>query len=183
MSEWHETLNGVLDRAWQMLVRGVNDPRHAARTPTLATMSKEGPEQRTLVLRQANRAAGTLTLFTDAATSKVRQLRDDPRASLHIWDKRSQIQLRIAAHVSMTPGEREIWDQMPEGAREVYGVEPAPGTRISDPEGFHRNSNADKFLKLTLQIVKIELVTLGLPIHRRAEFKASDNWRGHWLAP
>ena len=183
MSEWHETLPGVLDRAWTLLTRGANDPKHAARTPTLATMSAEGPQQRTLILRQVDRAAGTVTLFTDAATPKVRELTADPRASLHIWDKRSQIQLRLSVLVDMAAGERAIWDRMPEGAREVYGVEPPPGTAISGPESFTREPNAEKFLKLTLTVQRLELVTLGLPIHRRAVFALADGWQGQWLAP
>ncbi|MEM9438016.1 MAG: pyridoxamine 5'-phosphate oxidase family protein [Pseudomonadota bacterium] len=183
MSDWHETLPGVLDRAWQLLVRGANDARHPARTPTLATMSAEGPQQRTLILRKADRAAGTVTLFTDAATPKVKELSADPRAALHIWDKGSQIQLRLAVTVTMTKGDDATWARMPEGAREVYGVEPAPGTHIEGPEAFDRTPNRDKFLELTLTIRRLELVALGLPIHRRAAFLVNDDWKGQWLAP
>ncbi|MEM6727305.1 MAG: pyridoxamine 5'-phosphate oxidase, partial [Pseudomonadota bacterium] len=74
MSEWHETLPGVYDSAWQMLLRGAADAKHAARTPTLATISVDGPQQRTLILRKVNREKATLTLYTDAATAKVREL-------------------------------------------------------------------------------------------------------------
>ncbi|MEM8591022.1 MAG: pyridoxamine 5'-phosphate oxidase family protein [Pseudomonadota bacterium] len=183
MSDWYETLPGVLDRAWQLLIRGANDAKHPARTPVLATISPDGPQQRILVLRQVNRDAGTLTLFTDAATPKVQELTADPRAALHVWDKRSQIQLRLAATVTMAPGETATWDRMPEGAREVYGVEPPPGTPIDGPESFAREPNAEKFLKLTLTLSRIELVTLGLPIHRRAVFARDGGWAGHWVAP
>jgi len=183
MTDWYETLPGVLDRAWQLLVRGAKDPKHPARTPTLATLGPDGPQQRTLILRRVDRAAGTVTLFTDAATPKVRELTEDPRAALHIWDKCSQIQLRLAVIVTMTPGRAEVWAGMPEGAREVYGVEPPPGTPIDGPEAFTRRPNAEKFLELTLAIQRIELVTLGLPIHRRATFHASDGFAGHWMAP
>ncbi|MEO1796104.1 MAG: pyridoxamine 5'-phosphate oxidase family protein [Pseudomonadota bacterium] len=184
MSEtWHETLPGVLNRAWDLLIRGANDPKHPARTPTFATMSDDGPQARTLILREVDRAAGTATLFTDSATAKVRELSSEPRAALHIWDKGSQLQLRLSVRVEMSKGEPEIWARMPEGAREVYGVEPAPGTPIDGPEAFDRTPNAEKFLRLTLHISRLELVALGLPIHRRAEFLRSDNWAGRWLAP
>ncbi|MEL7301571.1 MAG: pyridoxamine 5'-phosphate oxidase family protein [Pseudomonadota bacterium] len=182
--DWHETLPGVLNRAWELLIRGAHDAKHPARTPTLATMSAEhGPQARTLVMRQVDRQAGTVTLFTDAATPKVTELKEDPRAQLHIWDKRSQIQLRLSVEVSMAPGAHETWQQMPEGAREVYGVEPAPGTPIAGPEAFDRTPNEEKFLELTLRLTRLELVTLGLPIHRRAAFRPDDGWAGEWLAP
>ncbi|MEM1374383.1 MAG: pyridoxamine 5'-phosphate oxidase family protein [Pseudomonadota bacterium] len=183
MSEWFETLEGVLGRAWAMLIRGANDPKHAARTPTLATVSATGPQQRTLILRQSDREAGTLTLFTDRASAKVGELSDDPRASVHIWDKRSQIQLRLAATVSAAPGDPKLWERMPEGAREVYGVEPAPGTPLAHPDAFERTSNAEKFLELKLILTRIELVTLATDPHRRAEFYRADGWQGRWLAP
>ncbi len=180
---WHETLPATLNRAWSLLERGTKDGRHAARFPTLATISETGPQQRTLALRKANRADATLTLYTDAATPKVTELTKDARASLHIWDQTSQIQLRIAATVVMEPGTAEIWEQMPQGARTVYGVEPPPGTPISDPEGFDRTPNFKKFLELTLHVRGLELVALGLPVHRRAVFRAADRWTGQWLAP
>lgn len=183
MSEWFESLEGVLGRAWAMLIRGANDPKHAARTPTLATISATGPQQRTLVLRQTDRDAGTLTLFTDRASAKVGELAADPRAALHIWDKRSQIQLRLAAMVSAAPGDPKLWERMPEGARDVYGVEPPPGTTLEDPEAFERTSNAEKFLELKLTLTRIELVTLATDPHRRAEFQRADGWQGQWLAP
>lgn len=183
MSEWHETLSGVHDRAWQLLIRGANDPKHVARTPTLATMSPDGPQQRTLILRQVDRAAGSVTLFTDAASHKVAEIEADPRAALHIWDKRTQLQLRLNVVITMTPGDPALWAKMPEGAREVYGVEPPPGTPIDGPETFTRVPNGEKFLELTLTIHRMELVALGLPIHRRADFDRSNDWAGRWLAP
>lgn len=183
MSDWHESLSGVHDRAWQLLVRGANDARHPARTPTLATMGADGPKARTLILRKVDRGAGSVTLYTDAASTKVEELQADPRAALHIWDKGSQIQLRLSVVVTMAPGASDLWASMPEGAREVYGVEPPPGTPIQDPEDFTREPNAQKFLELTLSIERLELVALGLPIHRRAEFRRADDWQGQWLAP
>ena len=183
MSEWYETLEGVHERVWTLLIRGANDAKHPARTPTLATMSAKGPQQRTLVLRQVDKEAGRVILFTDKASSKVAEITDDPRVGLHIWDKRSQIQLRLSATASLAPGDPRLWEKMPEGAREVYGVEPPPGTPLEDPLAFERTSNADKFLCVTLTLTEIELVTLGTDPHRRARFLRDDGWAGQWLAP
>ena len=180
---WHETLPGVLDRAWALMIRGTRDEKHAARTPTLATMSDDGPQQRTLIMRKVDRETASITLYTDAATPKVQELKTDPRASLHIWDGKSQIQLRLSVAVTMAPGDPALWAQMPYGAREVYGVDPAPGTPIEAPEGFTREPDETKFLRLSLDVQKLELVALGLPIHRRAVFHRADGWAGQWLAP
>ncbi|MEM1237588.1 MAG: pyridoxamine 5'-phosphate oxidase family protein [Pseudomonadota bacterium] len=165
------------------MARGARDPKHAARTPTLATMSSDGPQQRTLVMRRVDKAVGTVTLYTDAATPKVTELQADPRASLHIWEPRSQIQLRLLVRVAMAPGEHAVWQKMPEGAREVYGVSPAPGTPIGGPERFERVPDESKFLELTLVVQRLELVALALPVHRRAFFLRENNWKGQWMAP
>lgn len=184
MNSWVETLDGTLDQIWQMLGRGTVDRRAAARHPVLATMSDAGPEMRILVLRKASRSANTLTLYTDAATPKVAELTSDPRCALHIWDAKAQVQLRFRATVSMAPGSKEVWDGMPEGAREVYGVTPTPGTPIETAEAFVREPDYSKFLELTLSLRKIDYTNLGTTPHRRAQYTHADGeWRGQWVAP
>ena len=189
MNSWADTLDSTLDHIWQMLGRGVADRKSAARHPVFATMSKNGPETRILVLRKATRAAHTLTLFTDAATPKVAELTADPRCALHIWDGRAQVQLRLKATAGMSAGRRDVWDGMPEGAREVYGVSPTPGTAIDGPDAFVRVPDYSKFLELTLHLREIDYTNLSTNPHRRARFTrvgAEDgevSWTGEWLAP
>ncbi|MEM1302349.1 MAG: pyridoxamine 5'-phosphate oxidase family protein [Pseudomonadota bacterium] len=184
MNSWVETLDGTLDHIWQMLGRGTADRRAAARHPVLATMSDDGPEMRILVLRKASRSANTLTLYTDADTPKVAELTKDPRCAVHIWDGKAQIQLRFRASVAMSPGSKEVWDGMPEGAREVYGVTPAPGTPIDGAEAFTREPDYSKFLELTLHLREIDYTNLSTTPHRRAQFShGKDGWKGQWVAP
>lgn len=174
-----ETLSSVWDQIWTLL----RDPKSAARFPTLATMSENGPEARTLALREADEASGSLVFYTDAATPKVAELTQDPRCAVHLWDDAAQVQLRFKARATLTPGAAEVWATMPFGAQEVYGVIPTPGTPIDAPESFDRLPDPEKFLQVSLRIDEIDYVNIGLPIHRRALFRRGNGWQGQWLAP
>ena len=107
----------------------------------------------------------------------------DPRVSIHLWDPRAQWQLRLSGTAALTPGPQETWDRMPEGAREVYGVTPTPGTPIPTPEDHDRTPDAAKFLQITIALHQIESTHLGAPLHRRARFRADEGWAGQWVAP
>ncbi len=79
MNDWFATLDGLLERAWRELARGAEDGDAAARLPVLATVGADGGARaRTLALRRADRAAGGVDLYTDAATSKIAELRANP---------------------------------------------------------------------------------------------------------
>ena len=91
--------------AWDQLARGVADAKHPARTPTLATISANGfPAQRTVVLRAADRAAAEVEIHTDALTPKVEELRANNKAALHVWVRKSMLQLRLEVCVEILMG-------------------------------------------------------------------------------
>ena len=70
---------------WLRLVRGVHDRRAPARHPTLATVTPAGrPQARTVVLRSADKPAGTLDIHTDLRSAKVRDLQTTPFAAPHV---------------------------------------------------------------------------------------------------
>ena len=92
----YASLNDFYRVAWDQLGRGVADAKHPARTPTLATISANGfPTQRTVVLRAADRLASQVEIHTDSLTPKVEELRENNKAALHVWIRKSMLQLRL----------------------------------------------------------------------------------------
>ena len=181
----HNDLGAFLDLGWQRLTRGVADRRAAARHPVFATVSPEGaPEARTVVLRGARRADGTVEVHTDGGSDKVMSLRANPLAQLMIWDEKAKLQIRLSTSVDISHGNAVVdrWQNVPDGSRIAYGASPKPGTPIPSAASYTKLASLDWFTVLTCRIESIELMQLVDP-HRRAVFKASAGWAGEWRVP
>jgi hypothetical protein len=178
MSDLAATLAG----AWATLEAGVGDRAAAARHIVLATTGPHGPEARLLVLRAADRAAGTLTLWTDAATAKAAELAADPRAALLVWDPEARLQIRLRARVALRPGTPEEWEALPASARALYGGTPAPGAPVAAPHAHRPSPDPARFTVLTATVLEVETLRLAEP-HERAIFRRTDGFAGTWLAP
>ncbi|MGB0497228.1 MAG: pyridoxamine 5'-phosphate oxidase family protein [Rubricella sp.] len=183
MSEWWESLDGHLDRAWSTLSRGVADRRAPARHLTLATIAQDGaPALRTVVLRGARRSDAVLEVHTDARSAKVAELRLDPRAAVHIWDPKARFQIRLSSRVEIVMGDAGAWASVPPRARAVYGEGPPPGAPVPEPVPQRGEGDQAAFTRLLLHLDRIETLHLGEDMHRRAAFLAPD-WAGGWIAP
>ncbi len=185
MSEWFETAEGILSTVWGTLGRGVVDARHPARRPTFATVSPDGwPEARTVVLRSVEPDAGAVTVHTDLFSDKVKSLKAKPRAALHVWDAKQDLQIRLQAEVSIISGAqtRPLWDSIPDYAQQSYGVTPAPGTPIDTALDYHKVPDPATFAVLQCVVATIDAVHLGAN-HRRVRFSRLGHWQGQWLSP
>ena len=185
MSEWFDTLEGLLAELWQGLARGVAQRDAPARHPTFATVSADGwPETRMVVLRAAKRDIARLEIHTDLYSAKVSSLTAQPRAELHIWDGAARLQTRMQCNVRITHGldAAETWEKVPDPSRQSYGIAPSPGHPIAAALAYKKRPALDSFAVLHCQIEKIDVVYLG-DKHRRAVFMRHDNWVGQWCAP
>ncbi|KAA9006999.1 pyridoxamine 5'-phosphate oxidase family protein [Histidinibacterium aquaticum] len=179
----YDTTDAMLDAAWAQLDLGAQGPQTGTHWPVLATIDPEGrPQQRTLVLRGADRAAGMLTLMTDADSAKVRELRDRPRASVLTWDAESRLQLRLACTVTLRENDRDVWSGLGETARQNYGKTPPVGTEIAAPLDYEITPAPGNLAILRLTVESLEVLHLG-ETHRRAVFSRKEDWRGRWLSP
>ncbi|WP_299551197.1 pyridoxamine 5'-phosphate oxidase family protein [uncultured Tateyamaria sp.] len=178
-------LAAFLDEGWRHLQQGVADSQSPARYPTFATVSPEGlPEARTVALRHAAQAEAVVEVHTDILTPKVKALKASPRAAIHVWIPRSQVQIRLTTTAEILTGKaaEDAWVQVPPTSRVSYGTMPDPGTPIKEVFGYKKPPVRDRFAVLHCRVDHIDLVHLG-ERHRRAEYVRSDGWRGTWLAP
>ncbi len=182
---WACDLSQLYGEVWTRLTRGVHDRHAPARHPTLATVSPEGrPQARTVVLRAADKAAGTLDIHTDLRSAKVGDLRISPFAALHVWDASAHLQLRLEAHVTILTGPdvATIWAGVPAASRLSYGSTPAPGQPIARALDYAKTADQASFVILRLRVATVDALHLG-PNHRRAQFDRHNDWKGAWLAP
>ncbi len=182
---WVQSLDTLFDQIWVRLSRGVHDRHAPARHPTLATVTAQGhPRARTVVLRAADKAEGTLRMYTDLHSAKVAELRGTPFAALHVWDNAAHLQIRISGVVSVLTGAdvAALWDKVPDQSRKAYGGKPCPGTPISDALEYSKIPDASAFAVLQFTINTLDALHLG-PDHRRAEFRRENEWSGQWITP
>ena len=178
-------LTAFLDAAWQHLQRGVADSRSPARYPTFATVSPDGvPEARTVALRKASRSQAMVEVHTDIVTPRVAALRAHPRAALHIWLPRADLQIRLTTTVEILTGDAVAadWARVPPASRVSYGTVPDPGLPIDHVHAYDKPEVQHRFAVLRCSIDHIDLVELG-DKHRRAAFVRRDHWAGTWCAP
>lgn len=178
-------LQAFLAEAWQHLSRGVADSRSPARYPTFVTVAADGtPQARTVALRGARRSTASIEVHTDIATPKVAELRHNPVAALHVWLPRADLQIRLTTQVSIVTGDAvdAQWHKVPAASRVSYGTQPVPGTPIAQVYAYEKPAERASFAVLDCTVTMIDLVHLG-PQHRRAQFIATDDWRGTWCAP
>ena len=181
----YESLAVFYRAAWDQLGRGVADAKHPARTPTLATISANGfPAQRTVVLRAADRAAADVEIHTDTLTPKVEELRVNNRAALHVWIRKSMLQLRLEVCFDILTGldVEERWNAVPPASRISYGTHPVPGQPIAGPFDYEKPDEQARFAVLKGHVQRIEVLYLGAK-HQRALFKRNDDWCGQWISP
>lgn len=182
---WATGLESLHAQVWARLLRGVGDRHAPARHPVLATVAQGGvPQARTVVLRAADPAAGTLDIHTDLRSPKVAALRENPHAALLVWDASAHLQTRIDATAAILTGAEvaAIWARVPDPSRQAYGATPAPGVPIPDALAYDKTPDAAHFAVLRLTVQAIDALHLG-PQHRRARFDRADGWAGRWLAP
>lgn len=186
MSEWFTALDTTFDHVWQLLSRAPVDRHSALRTPVLATTDSDGmPDARVVVLRSVSRSAGTLEVYTDKRTKKVKDLEFDARATFCVWVSKADLQIRIKSLAVIISGSDvlPLWQSLSEPARRVYGGVPAPGVLLAHPSEHGVQPDPAVLTVQRCTISEIETLHLGDDLHRRARFTRAEGWHGAWCAP
>lgn len=187
-------LPDLLDRAWAALEAGPAPGRSRFSMVYLATAGLDGaPRLRTVVLRRVDRAAGTAGFNTDLRSPKIAAMRAEPRAALLGYDMEAGFQVRLEGRVRLLPQDRAAWAAAQRRSRICYRHAFAPGAALDRPEDGDPteamiapedpDSGLSNFCAVDLLIERLEALDLSAGGHRRAEFLATETWRGRWLAP
>jgi pyridoxine/pyridoxamine 5'-phosphate oxidase len=178
---------------WKTLVheihRGALDSKHPFRYMNLGTMGKEYPEVRTVVLRKVDEQLNCL-VYTDFRSAKVSEILANPLVSLHFYNSKQRVQLRIQAKaiVHHQNGLASVyWTKVQGDAQKAYNSTKAPGSKIESPEQafeWQEEMNSQFFAVLEFIPQAIEGLQLDGLTHLRINFsKKQENWEGEWLVP
>lgn len=195
---FRDDLKLTLAECWRLLQEGAASRHSAFHVPTVATLDEQGlPELRTMVLRAAEPERRLLRFHTDRRSAKIAQVARSPSGAIHIYDKPSGIQLRLAASLSIEMEGDEVnaaWAASRSFSRICYRVTAAPGAEVEHPEDVAFDHGAadegrSQFCILLARIHRIEWLHLAHAGYRRAIFEVDDKdagkpeWKGRWLVP
>ena len=180
-----QKLDDFLEFGWAQIYRGKADKKSPVRHPTFVTSSIDGfPNARTLVMRLCDQKNNKIEFHTDTASSKIFALKENPRAGIHIWLPKVQLQIQMEVIVQVKVGDITIqnWRNVPTNSRVAYGTIPSPGNVIGSPLAYDYAPDQKRFAVLVCHIKSIQLLLLGAK-HIRAYYKKTTNWQGEWLSP
>lgn len=143
-----------------------------------------------MVLRAVDRAAATLTFFTDARAGKVAAIVYAPGIAIVAYDASDRLQLRVRGHAAIaTAGAAvdRLWATVPPASRRAYRTIASPGSRAESRAVAARLGDSDgrgNFAVMTVGIDTVEWLDLAAPEHRRAVYtRVGAGWDGSWRVP
>ena len=158
--------------------------KHSFRYVYLATIADGRPHQRTVVLRDVVNERNPI-IYTDARSSKVKELKENPNASLIMYNHKKLMQITLSGQVKMIESGDyydDCWSRIQGDSQKNFITEKAPGISIDNPDEVEYGDD-HHFMILELVPDQIEYLKLESPNHVRAIFKAEDNWQGQFLNP
>ena len=173
---FHDDLDAARAEVWRLLEEGPALRRNAFHMPALATVDAAGhPQVRTVVLREADPAAGALRFHCDRRSDKASEI----AASGHAATLHSDDALAEAA-----------WAGAMAMSRICYGADPAPGAVLPRGDAYTLPDaetaltlGRPNFCAVVVRVARLEFLYLDRRGHRRAAWERAGNWRGCWLAP
>lgn len=192
-------MDQIVDAVWARLYAGANAGKERSPFTMLqaATIALDGaPAVRTVVLRHASREQRSVMFHTDVRSTKVAELRRDPRISLVACDLDGGVQIRLhgVARIVEAPAEtRAAWNASRPRTLIVYRTPVAPATPVASPADAHATTHAedldssagfDNFCLIEVTVSRIDYLDLNPAGHMRASFVCEEGkWRGTWIAP
>lgn len=188
------------------LISAHADRSAAWRIPVFASMGADGPEARSVVLRDVRDGGWLLQIHTDLRSAKIAAIASEPRVEMCFWDPASSEQLRCRGHAEkVADADRvaDIWRDLPVGSRLPYlfgGDDLAtPGQAIGHPRDALPNGKGpngrlsreeteigrDVFAVIEVRVRSWDWLHIVGSGQRRARFETDRDGTvsGCWLVP
>ena len=179
-----ESLALVHQACWRELALAASQRGHAFRRVGLATVDGETADLRTVLLREVDTGQGTLMLFTDARSPKVRQIQARPAATLMVWCARLGWQLRLRVTLQIETSGLAVssrWARLKLTPEAQDYLSPLPPGAPLDPTPLPERASREYFAVVTATVLAIDWLELHAEGNRRAAFDAAGH--GQWLVP
>lgn len=176
------------------LKKGSSDSRHPYRYLSLASFDPNDQESniRMLINREVKKD-GTITLYTDSRTDKVKELKALQKSALLFWHDHHKVQVTLKSEVAIHHNDEiaeQYWKKDVHGAaQKAYTPTVSPGTSIDNPAEAH--SWPDEYTSAYFCVIRcipyeIDILQLAGKEHLRLKFSRDgekSEWTGGWIAP
>ncbi|MGH1575483.1 pyridoxamine 5'-phosphate oxidase family protein [Methylobacterium sp. P31] len=196
---FYDDLEAAFAELWRLLADGAAHGRNGFHLPALATLGAAGtPRLRTLVLRAADRDAGTLRFHCDRRSDKAAEILAHPACALAAYDETAKVQIRIEGDAALHTDDAvadAAWAGSRAMSRICYGAEPGPGTALRAGGAYTLPDEAmaaalgrPHFAAVMVRAECLDFLYLDRRGNRRATWRRSgtggpEGWRGAWVVP
>lgn len=172
--------------AWERMEYGRTHRKHPFHTPTVSTLSADGPEARTVVLRRVYPETREVGFQCDIRSDKAQQVLADPRVSLTFYGLEDKLQIRLwtrATLHTMDDLTRDAWNKVPLLSRRCYLIHPHPGVEtaefmtgipleLQDREPTEEESEPGyaNLAVIMCKVIKMDVLSLVYTGHRRVQY-------------
>lgn len=192
----------ILNRAFDLIERGIKERHDDFHTPVLVTIGADNlPEARTVVLRKFERDTRNLLCHVDLRSPKVLEIQNNPNTTWLFYHQPEKLQLRIRSRTTIHTDDElanRQWQASQLFSRRCYCGD-APGTLKDAPSSGlpafleDRQPTAEEsetmgrknFAVLQSNINEIEIYELHVRGHRRSLhiFGENGELETRWLTP
>lgn len=186
-----------LDHIWERL-SAMADGSAGSAAVQLATIGDTGfPGLRTVILRDANFDQATVSFVTDNRSTKVKEIRRDPRVSAIAYDLESRVQIKLvdtAAIVEDEDTRRAMWQRLRPHTRKQFESDLPPGISLDSDDGTSMGWEDDgkapkdpyeRFAVVAITITSAEWLDVSGEDHMRYAFYRDrrPKWHGLRVSP
>jgi len=187
----------ILKPEWENINLGIQKAEHDYHSFVLSTISSNGPDSRTVILRAFDEDKPAIWFHSDRRSKKILHLKKNEKVSALFYDKSRKIQLRIngLAYIEEDiKNNKRIWESMKPESKICYMGPYAPSQRINqfEPNTLEKsahNLNEDdenlglsRFCRIRIKIKKIDWLKLDYKGHQRLEFEFGKEIKVQWIA-
>jgi len=198
--DYYNNLDNIYLKIWDLLNIGLKNRDAPFHIPVFISGNKDKSDGRIVVLRGVNEKNKKIWFHSDIRSNKIKNLKNNPIASLLFYDKAEKIQLRISGLTKINHQNnitKTSWEKTVHMSRQCYLGNKPPGTVISFPSsGLTEDIDNLKYSKeeseigyenfcvIETFIESIEWLYLAAKGHRRACFLLKNNsLEKKWLIP
>ncbi len=171
-----------LESVWNYCQNKLEVRKGAWRSAVLATDGEDGPEARTVIIREYQWPY--ITFFSDSRTPKLKDLEREPRACVVVYDPKKRVQVRLKGRAEVIRSGSELesaLNQIPERSRTDYRTTLAPGSRVKNDASARKQAETVHFALIRMELTKLDCLLLRTEGHSRAIFTGPED--GSWVVP
>lgn len=189
----------VFNQAWDELLKAVTNRRHNFRLGVVANSTPNGPEARTVVLRNAIPEERILQFHADIRSQKFQSLKSGDRIAwvFHSPDLKLQIRATGPCQIDETSLiVDQAWEVTQLLSRRCYLATTAPGSPVESPTGGfpeyltsrepteeESELGRDNFCIIRTEVDSFDVYSLAFTGHTRCHFTYNTDWQANWLVP